>query len=373
MEPVTLILTVGGWGDGPLERTLRAAHQAAARDLVDVVQGTGLLAEVVIATDDARWTSALGDDIPLSVDEDAAGDAFHFGRRLAGLVQRTGARRVLYSGGGSAPLMRTEDWRGVLEALSSAEGVLTNNLHSCDWVGFPVSSSVLDTVAAQTSDNGLAWVLAHRLGLPVRDLPPSAGSRFDLDTPIDLLIARRHPGLGPTLRHALRDLDWEDARVDGVLAEMGREGGSLMVAGRVSSAAWAALERATRCWVRVFAEERGMRASGRQARGEVRSLLAEHLALVGEVRFFETLAALSDAVLFDNRVVLAARGLWPTAADRFNADLLRWERIEDPFLRRFTCAAAQSGLPLIWGGHAVVAGGLLALVEAFQMGREEAK
>jgi hypothetical protein len=215
--------------------------------------------------------------------------------------------------------------------------------------------------------------LAHQLGLPTRDMPPTAGSRFDLDTPIDLLIARRHSGLGPALRAALDALDWDSSRIDGVLAEMGREGGSLLVAGRVSSAAWAALERATRCWVRVFAEERGMRASGRQARGDVRSLLADHLTLVGEQRFFETLAVLSNAALFDNRVVLAARGLWPSAADRFNADLFRWERIEEPFLRRFTRAAAQSGLPLIWGGHAVVAGGLLALVEAFQMARRESQ
>jgi protein-tyrosine-phosphatase len=138
----------------------------------------------------------------------------------------------------------------------------------------------------------------------------------------------------------------------------------------VSAAAWEALERSTRCWVRVFAEERGMRASGRQGRGEVRSLLADYLNLVGAAGFFGELAELADGVLMDNRVILASRGLWPSASDRFNSDLHRWEQVEDRFLRRFTRAAAASWVPVMMGGHAVVAGGLMALVEAFEMGRK---
>ena len=158
--------------------------------------------------------------------------------------------------------------------------------------------------------------------------------------------------------------------MDGLLAAMAREGGSLAVVGRASAAAWAELERATRCWVRVFAEERGMRASGRQGRGEVRSLLSDYLELVGFERFFDELADLADGVLFDNRVILAARRLWPSASDRFNSDLYRWDRVGDPFLRRFTRAAADARVPVVLGGHAVVAGGLMALVEAFEMGMQ---
>jgi hypothetical protein len=120
--------------------------------------------------------------------------------------------------------------------------------------------------------------------------------------------------------------------------------------------------------VRVFAEERGMRASGRQERGEVRSLLADYLERVGVDGFFDELAQLVDGVLFDNRVILAARGLWPSAADRFNSDLYQWDRVEDPFLRRLTQAAAEARVPVVLGGHSVVAGGLMALVEALQMG-----
>ena len=82
--------------------------------------------------------------------------------------------------------------------------------------------------------------------------------------------------------------------------------------------------------------------------------------------FFNRLSTLADAVLFDNRVILAARGLWPAAQDRFNADLLRWGEVHEPFLRAFSQAAAAAEIPILMGGQSVVAGGLMALVEVLQ-------
>jgi hypothetical protein len=332
--------------------------------------GTEMIGQAVVATDDPAWGDTLA-DLPVELDLDLAEEPFHFGRRLAGLIERYDARVVLYSGGASAPLLGVERWRQVLARLGEAQRlVVTNNLHSCDWVGFVPAVEVLPLIARQGSDNAVAWALAYEGGLPVEDLPASAATRFDLDTPADLLIAGRHPGVGLHLRRFLDGLGWEAPQLDGVLAAMAREGGSLAVVGRASAAAWAALERATRCWVRVFAEERGMRASGRQGRGEVRSLLADYLDLVGIASFFDQLAELADGVLMDNRVILAARGLWPSASDRFNSDLHRWEQVGEPFLQRFTRGAAAARVPVMMGGHAVVAGGLMALVEAFEMGRE---
>ncbi len=367
-----LVLLVGGWGQSDVERKLAGAHQAAARDLLETLMHTGAVGRAVVATDDPAWGETLT-DLPIEVDLDPPDQPFHFGQRLAGLIERYEARRVLYSGGASAPLLGAGQWYEMLGRLARAERlVITNNLHSCDWAGFTPVLEVLPLLARQTSDNAIAWALAHEGTLPVESLPPSAATRFDLDTPTDLLIAQRHPGIGPHLRRYLDGLGWAAPQVDGVLAEMAREGGSLLLAGRVSEAAWAALERATRCWVRVFAEERGMRASGRQARGEVRSLLADHLDRVGVERFFEELAELAQGVLLDSRVILAARRLWPSTADRFRSDLLRWEQVAEPFLRRFTRAAAETQVPIVLGGQSVVSGGLMALVEVFEMGRERA-
>jgi len=370
VEKVTLLLLVGGWGQSEVERALDGAHRAAARDLLATLLRTGMIGRAVVATDDPAWGDALI-DLPVVVDLDPPGEPFHFGRRLAGLIERYDAQRVLYSGGASAPLLSSERWAEVLARLGEAKRlVITNNLHSCDWVGFAPAVEMASLIAQEANDNAVAWVLAHEGGLPVESLPASAATRFDLDTPADLLIAQRHPGIGPCLRRFLDGLGWEAERLDGVLATMAREGGSLAVVGRASAAAWTALERATSCWVRVFAEERGMRASGRQEQGEVRSLLADYLALVGVEGLFNELAELVDGVLLDNRVILAARGLWPSTPDRFNSDLHRWDRVEEPFLRRFTRAAAEARVPVVLGGHSVVAGGLMALVETFESGAD---
>jgi len=366
-DKITLLLMVGGWGKSEVEQALDGAHRAAARDLLELLLRTGWIGRAIVATDDPAWGDVLT-GLPVEVDLDPPGQPFHFGRRLAGLIERYGGERVLYSGGASAPLLGAECWSQVLARLGEAERlVVTNNLHSSDWVGFVPAAGVAPRIARQVNDNAIAWALTYEGGLPAETLPASAATRFDLDTPADLLIAGRHPGSGPHLRRFLAGLGWKSPQLDGLLAAMAREGGSLAVIGRVSEAAWAALERATRCWVRVLAEERGMRASGRQARGQVRSLLADYLELVGLERFFEELAELAEGVLFDNRVLLAARRLWPSARDRFNSDLYRWEAVEEPFLRDFTRAAAGARVPVVLGGQAVVAGGLMALVEAFEM------
>ncbi|MDY6876869.1 MAG: hypothetical protein SWK90_11805 [Chloroflexota bacterium] len=366
----TLLLMVGGWGRSDVEQALGGAHKAAARDLLDMLLHTSMVGRAVVATDDPAWGNTLA-GLPVEVDLDPPGEPFHFGRRLAGLIERYETQRVLYSGGASAPLLGLKHWADVLTRLADAERlVVTNNLHSCDWVGFVPAGKIAPLIAQETSDNAVAWALAHEGGLPVESMPTSAATRFDLDTPADLLMAHRHPGIGPRLHRFLDGLGWEGPWLDGVLAAMAREGGRLAVVGRASAAAWASLEQATHCWVRVFAEERGMRASGRQEQGEVHSLLSDYLELVGVGAFFDKLADLVDGVLLDNRVILAARGLWPSTPDRFNSDLYRWDRVEEPFLRRFTRAAAEARVPVVLGGHSVVAGGLMALVEAFEMGSE---
>ncbi|MGD8244642.1 MAG: hypothetical protein PVI63_05560, partial [Anaerolineae bacterium] len=330
MESTTLLLLTGGWGASEVEQAMSGAHRAAAHDLLEALTQLEAIDRAILATDDPAWAGTLA-DLPVELDIDPPGTRFHFGRRLAGLIERYELDRVLYTGGGSAPLLSAEHWAAVVDEVGRAERlVITNNLHSCDWAAFAPAQEAAPLIAQQANDNAIAWRLANEAGFPVKSQRASAATRFDIDTPADLLFAAQHPRIGRHLRSYLDALGWKAPQLDGVLAEMAREGGSLLVAGRVSAAAWEALEQATRCWVRVFAEERGMRASGRQSRGEVCSLLADYLGLVGVERFFEELAKLANGVLLDNRVILAARRLWPSAVDRFNSDLYRWEEVEDP-------------------------------------------
>lgn len=371
MEKTTLFLLTGGWGESDAEQALAGAHQAAARDLLETLLPISSIGRAIVATDDPIWAASLS-DLPATVDLDPPGRPFHFGHRLAELIEQYGAERVLYTGGGSAPLLRSNRWAEIADRLEQADRlVITNNVHSCDWAAFTPAREAGPLIAEQPNDNAIAWTLANQADFPTVGMKASAGSRFDIDTPGDLLIAHRHPEIGSYLRRYLDELGWESPQLDDVLAEMAREAGSLMVAGRASSAAWRSLEQRTRCWVRVFAEERGMRASGRQGRGEVRSLLADYLDLVGVEHFFEALSELTNAVLLDNRVILAARGLWPSTLDRFNSDLSHWEDVKEPFLQRLTRAAAEAPIPVLMGGHSVVAGGLMALTESLLAGNPD--
>jgi hypothetical protein len=369
-QRAALLLTVGGWGDSEVEQLMRRAHQAAARDLLNATLSTGLVERAIVATDDDEWGAEIADQ-GVEVSVDVPGEAFHFGRRLAALIERSGAKRVLCAGGASAPLMAIDEWTDVLSRLTEADQlVVTNNVHSCDWVGFVVDADVLSLVADQSTDNSVAWALTDDLGLECWSGAATAATRFDIDTPADLLLAQQHPRIAPHLRRYLDSLALDISRIEAVLAEMARDGGSLALIGRASPAVWDALDRATRCWVRVFAEERGMRASGRMDRCEVRSLIADHASLVGPPAFFDQLARLVNGALIDDRVFLASNGLWPPARDRYNSDLYRWELVEDPYLRQLTRAAAECPVPVVLGGHSVVAGGLMALIEIHQARQE---
>jgi len=138
----------------------------------------------------------------------------------------------------------------------------------------------------------------------------------------------------------------------------------LLVCGRVSGEIWLHFEKNISCRTRLISEERGLVASGREARGEARSLLGFLFDAHRPRRAFEMLSELCTGALIDTRVLLAHRRLKPSAHDRFNADLFRPDRIRDPWLREFTQAAMDAPVPVILGGHSLVCGGLYLLTEA---------
>jgi hypothetical protein len=181
---------------------------------------------------------------------------------------------------------------------------------------------------------------------------------------MDLMTLKLHPAAGRHLRWYLEGLDLDISHLEEAIKFFTEREAMVVVAGRVSAATWTYLESETACQVRLFAEERGMRASGRQARGEVRSLLGFYLDEVGGERFFAALSTLGQAAFIDSRVIFAHRGLWPSAADRFYSDLRQPEKIAGPFVRHFTEAAMHAPIPIVLGGHSLVAGGLYALIEA---------
>jgi hypothetical protein len=363
-EPRVSMLIMTGSGEGSeVERMVAQARQAITLDTVDKALTVEAIDHIIVSTSSRSLAEQLRDK-PVCVELDALGEEFHFGCRLLALIEKYEIERLFYAGGGSGPLLSAEEMGHIAESLLSADQLLiANNFYSTDFAAFAPAFILKDT-EPPAFDNDLGWLLGETLGLPIRELPRTAATQLDVDTPMDLMTLQLHPAVGPHVRRYLEDLDLDISHLEEAIQFFTDREAMVIVAGRVSAATWAYLESETACQVRLFAEERGMRASGRQARGEVRSLLGFYLDEVGIERFFATLSTLGQAAFIDSRVIFAHRGLWPSAADRFYSDLRQPEKIADPFVRHFTESAIQAPIPIVLGGHSLVAGGLYALIEA---------
>lgn len=342
-----------------MEEMLAAARRAATLDSLERALSTGAFASAILAVDSGEGFDNLPDGVILDVD----GSAFHFGRRLATVIERHAIERPVYFSAGSVPLLSAQEFVGIAQALARGDGVVvTNNLYSADLVAFSPGRA-LGRITLPAGDNPLARLLVEQAGLAAQPLPRSVSSQFDIDSPADLVILTLVGGAGPRLQRLLDSWRLDVGPYRRVLPLFCDPTRQILVAGRTGSRVWRYLERDTACRVRFFAEERGMQAEGREESGQARSLVGFYLAEVGVDRFFRTLADLADAAFLDSRVLLAHQGIQASRSDRFLSDRGRWEEIEEPFLRRLTEGASRAPIPTLLGGHSLMSGGLMALVE----------
>jgi hypothetical protein len=296
---------------------------------------------------------------------------FHFGLRLRELVYEHGMDKLLYMGGAAAPLIRDEEFAEVARMVKAAQSVVVvNNPQSPDLVAFSPASAI-DRIELPENDN----VLGHLLrvaGLPRVLMRHTATISFDVDTPADLVILSLLPAAGPRTRAALDALDLDRRGVVALKKQLLVQGSEIALVGRVSPAVCLFINANFAVRLRVFSEERGMRALGRADRGEVKSLVADFVESVGPEAFFARLGDIAGAAFFDTRVWMAHCRLQPSEADRFYSDMGELSRIDDPKLREFTRAAFAAPIPVVLGGHSLVAGGLWALAEGVlaEEGRE---
>jgi hypothetical protein len=359
-SPPVLVVFLGGVGGSPVEALLAAALREAALDSLQEALATGAFASAVLATDSPQ----LLDRVPPGVTVDVDSGQFHFGRRLLEVAQRYRIERLVYFGAGSVPLLKGSDFAAIAGCLEERSGVvISNNFYSADLVAL-APASALAKVDPPSTDNALPRLLKERAGLESWPLPRTCATQFNIDSPGDLPILKLAGSAGPRLRSLLDSLDIDLEPYRRSTHYLTDPSAEVLVAGRVGSQVWQYLERETACRVRIFSEERGMEAAGRHESGQARSLLGFHLQRVGPDRFFQELAELVDAAFIDTRVLLAHLGLHPSRSDRFLSDLGRHDEIADPFLRDLAAAAAGAPIPVVLGGHSLVAGGLMALTEA---------
>lgn len=364
--PIALFLPPAG--PSRAEQWMARARCAACQDTVARLQATGVAEPILVLAaepEDCMSLAAMGVEI---VDPPSGGGAFHFGEALAMIAASLNGGPLAYFGGASAPLVSAQRLAPVLEHAGKAKGpaAWVNNLLSTDWAVLSSSAGLAEVASQLATDNPLGWVLERKVGYDVQALPTCAENQADIDTPADVLLLAGHPQIGENLKAfvARRAEPRLLSKVEALRQLLVTPASTLAIIGRSSSAAWREIERRKQIWVRLFVEERGMLASGRAERGEVRSLIGELLDDWGPERFVERVAAMADGLLWDNRVWMAHRRLWPSAADRFASDL-GWEaEVNDPVLQALTRALRQARVPVLTGGHSLVSGSLMALLES---------
>lgn len=366
---ITFVAFAGRGGDTPVERLVAGAQHAATLDLLALARAEPLVGNLILATDASDLAArAAGERTLVHLDE--SDRPFHFGNRLREIVDRPDVEIPLYFSGASAPLLTPASLHELCRRLLASAGgarpgtVVANNLWSADFFGFTPKSALGRIDLPGAHDNSVPGLLSRQAGLTADILEPSIGTIFDLDTPADLTALRLHVGCRPHARAYLDACDLPMARFEAAMPYLVSNKAQLALIGRVNATVWGTSTSDIPASKRLFVEERGMVAFGRDASGEARTLIGHLYQAIGPTQFFRHLAELADAVLFDSRVLFAHLGLRLSANDRFASDIGDVDAIEDPVAREFTRAALDAPVPILLGGHGIVAGSLWALTQA---------
>ena len=286
-------------------------------------------------------------------------DGMAFGARLRDYVAARQPGGLVVLGSGAIPLATTADRRAFVEAAASpGRRALANNRYSADVVAVAAAGNLMD-VGDLATDNALPRWLNEVAGYEVADLRQTWRLGFDIDGPLDVVLLGGGSWL-PRPPGGVADRVVE--RLAAIRAVADDPRAELVVAGRLSAAGLAWLERVTASRTRALIEERGFRTRPAGQR-PVRSSFGLLLDRDGPAALGPILAELGDAAIVDTRVLLAHQfgadeRAWPVAEDRYASDLLLADRIGDPWLRSLTLAARDAAIPIVLGGHNLVGPGL---------------
>jgi CTP:molybdopterin cytidylyltransferase MocA len=367
-EPVTAILFEGGRARRGPDQVLTEFRKRVVLDNLEKLTRVPEIDQVLLVTnypDLAAQAAAMA----VAVVPSPPGP-FHFGRALQALIHERTLTHVICMGGASAPLIPAREFSRLAGLLRERKNiVVANNAQSADIIGFTPAGAI-DRIDPPRDDNFLGHLL-REAGLEGVLLPNSASVNFDLDTPADLMVMALLPRGGPRAAAGLRGLGLDLGRLKRFQHLLATKGAELGLIGRVSPVVVNFLNQHFAVRVRIFSEERGMKALGRLERGEVVSLIGLVIERLGPTEFFACLARVCNGVLFDTRPVMAQLAPGVGESDRFHSDLGQADRIAHPVVRELTRAALEAPIPVVLGGHTLVYGGLWALAETVLEGQRE--
>ncbi len=361
-DAVQVVFFEGGSPAGEIEKMLIEVRHAVLLDNIAKMKQLAEVGTLYLLTNYpllAEEAEALG----VKIIKSKSGDNFHFGKVLAGLINREQLQNVLYMGGASIPLVTAGELREICRLLlGSGPAVYSNNAQSADIIAF-TPGELINKIDPPRMDNILAVALRDGTGVVHKLFKNSAGLIFDLDTPADLLILAGSPSAGRRARKALDKLDLDLSRLERAKEVFRGDYEEALLLGRVGAPVIAHINQNLKLRLRVFSEERGMKALGREEKGNAVSLMGFFLEEVGPGRFIRYLEKVARCAFLDTRVLMIhlLHQRLP-AEERFLSDLGRWREMTNPVMKEFTRAAVESEIPVICGGHSLVLGGLWALV-----------
>ena len=288
---------------------------------------------------------------------------FHFGEELHRVVNSYHMEKVLYLGNAGFPLLSDQELEYTLEHLLAEDcTVFTNNVQSSDLVAFSPGQA-LSSITLPNMDNSLAVLLRDEAGLTMEMLPTFPGVLFDLDTPADYLVLGCLSSIGYRTRQALENAPLDFNTMQEAASVLDDYYLEAALVGRVGAPLIAHINNHLKLRLRIFSEERGMKALGKLQAGEVVSLLGYYIEEMGLPKFFSYLEKVVQVAFIDSRVLFAHFKKDYTTEERFLSDLGRWQELRDPWLKEFTRLSAESSIPIILGGHSLVSGGLWVLTD----------
>lgn len=362
-DAVSVVIFEGGYPAGEVEKMFTGVRHAVLLDNIVKMQQVNEIGPIFLFTnydDLARDAAAMGVEVRKN---ELPPGLFHFGKMLQSIVNAEQLEHVLYMGGASIPLVSREELGSICrQLLSSPSVVYSNNAQSADIIAF-TPGSLVNQIEPPPVDNILAIALKDGCGIEHILFPNTLGFLFDLDTPSDLLILAGSPLAGPHARRCLAEVPLDLSSLERAKAVLAGDYEEAILLGRVGAPLIAHINKNLKLRLRIFSEERGMKALGREENGLVVSLMGYFLEELGPRSFFRYCEKIAQCAFMDTRVLMAHLKIKPDTEERFLSDLGLWQELRHPMLRDFTRAAVECSIPVILGGHSLVLGGLWALVD----------
>ncbi len=360
------VIFEGGELLSELEKSLNNVRHTVLLENMNKIIGIDGIKEIIVVTNyDCLAKQARKMDRVIVKEVKTKG--FHFGGELLKIVSGYKPQNLLYVGGASFPLIQENEIEQIISTVKVKENfVYTNNPQSSDLVAFTPADAVFN-MHPPASDNSLAISLRDEAGLKMELIPYSKGIIFDLDTPTDFLILGASPYVEKSTEKALREVPLNYELLDKAKEVLCGYYRDVAIVGRVGAPLIAYLNNNLKLRLRIFSEERGMKALGRESSGEVESLIGFFIEEFGISKFFKYLERVAELAFIDTRVLFAHFKLDLQAEERFLSDMGRWQEIANPWLKEFTRTAVECEIPVLLGGHSLVSGGLWLLAEELKM------